>query len=51
MRFQYLLPAEPTPSADHGGPLRRREACARVKAVDFAPSNVRFDAAFERDEA
>jgi len=26
-----------------------REACARVKAVDFPPSNVRFDAAFERD--
>lgn len=25
-----------------------REACARVKAKDFAPSNVRFDAAFER---
>lgn len=26
-----------------------REACARVKAVDFPPSHVRFDAAFERD--
>jgi sugar phosphate isomerase/epimerase len=26
-----------------------REACARVKAVDFPPSEVRFDAAFERD--
>mgnify|MGYP002654202986 CR=1 FL=1 len=26
-----------------------REACARVKAVDFPPSDVRFDAAFERD--
>jgi hypothetical protein len=26
-----------------------REACARVKAVDFPPSNVRFDAAFERE--
>jgi sugar phosphate isomerase/epimerase len=26
-----------------------REACAKVKAMDFAPSGVRFDAAFERD--
>jgi len=26
-----------------------REACARVRAIDFPPSGVRFDAAFERD--
>jgi sugar phosphate isomerase/epimerase len=26
-----------------------REACARVRAIDFPPSGVRFDAAFERE--
>jgi sugar phosphate isomerase/epimerase len=26
-----------------------REACAKIKAVDFSPSNVAFDAAFARD--
>jgi sugar phosphate isomerase/epimerase len=26
-----------------------REACAKIKALDFAPSNVAFDAAFARD--
>jgi hypothetical protein len=26
-----------------------REACAKIKATDFAPSQVAFDAAFARD--
>jgi sugar phosphate isomerase/epimerase len=31
---------------DHGG----REACEFVRSVDFAPSNIAFDAAFSEDE-
>ena len=33
----------------HGCEFGAREACAKVKAMDFSPSGVRFDAAFERD--